>query len=41
MALELRERTGQPRTASLTSAEAATDSDQMQLFASIAPMRQT
>ena len=41
MALELRERTAQTRAASPSSAEAATDSDQMPLFASMAPMRQT
>ena len=41
MALEIRERTAKIRAADPTSAEAATDSDQMSLFASIAPMRQT
>ncbi len=41
MALELRERTAQTRAANQSSAEAATDSDQMPLFTGVAPMRQT
>jgi hypothetical protein len=41
MALELRERTAQTRAASPTSAEAATDSEQMPLFTGFAPTRQT
>jgi hypothetical protein len=41
MALELRERTAQSRVASPTAAETATDSDQMPLFAGVAPTRQT
>jgi dATP/dGTP diphosphohydrolase len=41
MALELRERTAQSRVASPTAAETATDSDQMSLFAGVAPTRQT
>ncbi len=41
MALEIRERTTKTGAAGRTSAEAATDSDQMPLFASMAPMRQT
>lgn len=39
MALELRERTTQTRAASLGSAEAATDSDQMSLFTPVEPLR--
>jgi hypothetical protein len=41
MALELRERTTRIRAASPSSAEAATDADQMLLFTGVAPMRQT
>jgi len=41
MALEIRERTAKTRAAGSTPAEAPTDSDQMPLFASMAPMRQT
>ena len=41
MALELRERTAQSGGPSPTAAETATDSDQMTLFASIAPAQQT
>jgi hypothetical protein len=41
MAFVLRERTAQTRAASPSSAEAATDSDQMPLFTGVAPMRQT
>jgi hypothetical protein len=42
MALELRERTAQTRAADPSSVEAAPpDSDQMLLFASVAPVRQT
>jgi len=41
MALELRERTAHTRATGPTSAEAATESDQMPLFAGVAPMRQT
>jgi hypothetical protein len=41
MALELRERTARVRAASPSSAEAATDPDQMALFTGCAPTRQT
>jgi hypothetical protein len=41
MALELRARTAQARAARPTAADAATDSEQMPLFASVAPTRQT
>lgn len=39
MALELRERTAQTRAAGPSSAEAATASDQMPLFAGVTPIR--
>ncbi|MGO9061271.1 MAG: dATP/dGTP diphosphohydrolase domain-containing protein [Candidatus Binataceae bacterium] len=41
MALEIRERTAKTRAAGPTSAEAANDSEQMPLFAGVAPTRQT
>jgi len=41
MALELRERTTKTLAAGPTPAEAAADSDQMPLFAGVAPIRQT
>ena len=41
MALELRERTAQSREPSPIVAEAATDSDQMPLFAGMTPAQQT
>src|SRR5277367_3272886 len=41
MALELRERGAQSRAATSTAAEAATDSDQMPLFAGVVQARQT
>jgi hypothetical protein len=41
MALELRERTAKARPLSSTAAEAATDSDQMLLFAGVVQARQT
>jgi len=41
MALELRERTAQTRATGPDSAEATNDSEQMPLFAGVAPTRQT
>ncbi|MGO9057828.1 MAG: dATP/dGTP diphosphohydrolase domain-containing protein [Candidatus Binataceae bacterium] len=41
MALELRERAGQTRAGGPASTETATDSNQMPLFAWVAPIRQT
>jgi hypothetical protein len=41
MALELRERLGQTRAAGTSSAKGRTDSDQMPLFAGMAPTRET
>jgi hypothetical protein len=41
MALELRERTARTRATDSSSAEAAPDSDEMPLFAGVAPDRQT
>jgi hypothetical protein len=41
MALELRERTARVRALGPTLGETATHSDQMPLFAGVAPMRQT
>jgi hypothetical protein len=41
MALELRERNAQARTASSTVAEAATEFEQMPLFARVVQPRQT